>query len=186
MGVRCCPDGPGVFIPVPRGGRAESAHGAATRPWRGRWCAVGYTNIKGTRWRARLASGWMGLNLPRPWRDQCPRRRVGPRSPPDPPLSEITPLATILWPRFSRGFLLCGEHHSIAGLGDADRQTPRDEKGDRGAGAPAGAYGLTAPNSAGPGNKRQQQHEKPCRFKSDRRKLEFHQAVERCPSRDDG
>jgi hypothetical protein len=85
MGVRCCPDGPGVFIPVPRGGRAESAHGAATRPWRGRWCAVGYTNIKGTRWRARLASGWMGLNLPRPWRDQCPRRRVGPRSPPRPP-----------------------------------------------------------------------------------------------------
>src|ERR1019366_1972032 len=41
------------------------------------------------------------------------------------------------------------------GLGDADRQAPRDEKGDRGPGAPAGrdhtAYGLTALSSAGPG-----------------------------------
>jgi hypothetical protein len=28
------------------------------------------------------------------------------RAVPRPPLSEITPLATTLWPRFSRGFLL--------------------------------------------------------------------------------
>src|SRR6266568_5387534 len=49
-------------------------------------------------------------------------------------------------------------------LGDADRQAPRDEKGDRGPGTPVGcdqctAYGLTAPSSAGPENRPQQQHE---------------------------
>ena len=49
------------------------------------------------------------------------------------------------------------------GLGDADRQASRNEEGDCGPGAPIGRD--HAPN---------------------RRILEFHQAVERCPSRDDG
>jgi transposase len=48
------------------------------------------------------------------------------------------------------------------GLGDEDRQASRDEKGDRGASASTGggsctAYGLTAPNSGGPG--KSQRHE---------------------------
>ena len=45
------------------------------------------------------------------------------------------------------------------------------------------AYGLTAPNSAGPG--KPQQHEGHIRS-CDRRKPEIHRGVERCPSRDDG
>ena len=38
------------------------------------------------------------------------------------------------------------------GLGNEDRQAPRDEEGGRGAGTPVG---LTAPSSAGPGRSRQ-------------------------------
>src|SRR5262249_44369910 len=51
------------------------------------------------------------------------------------------------------------------GLGDADRQATRDEKGNRRSGTPVGCdhapHGLTAPSSAGPENRpqQQQQHE---------------------------
>ena len=59
------------------------------------------------------------------------------------------------------------------GLGDADRQAPRQEEGHRRAGAPTWpssctASGLTAPSSAGAG-KRPRQHDN-ARSQPDRRK----------------
>ena len=69
------------------------------------------------------------------------------------------------------------------GLGDANRQASRNQ-GDRGPSAPIGRD--HAPHMGGwtefrwTRNKPQLQHER-CRIKSNRRKLELHRAVERCP-----
>src|SRR5262249_31420828 len=88
-----------------------------------------------------------------------------------------------------RGTRSSSEHAAVEemvlaqSLGDADRQAARDEKGDRGPGTPVGCdhaphMGLTAPSSAGPENRpqQQQQHENPV-ASNPMRTLDLHRAV---------